>query len=136
MILLCELRSDHPERAKMRARAARELDFYRRYRRGTNRPRLRGMDGSYMAETEDGPVALYAVFDQDNRRGGVMWRVTCEVTSGGSHWQPPDTDEVTIVEAARSIGEALLVAHHAIELQIEQDSQRGFYESHQPKEEH
>lgn len=130
MILLCELRSDDPARKRLRERVARELDFYRRYRQGTKNPKLHGMDGCYTAETPDGPVTIYAVFDEENRRGGPFWRVTCEVTSGGSYWEPPDTDEVVIVEAARSIGEALLLTRHAVELRNEQECQRAFRETH------
>ena len=122
---LYEARLEGEQRKNARHLIARELDFYRTFRHGSKAARLSGRaDDCFTAETADGPVALYPVVATTTEPGigrsrprlSVKWRVGVEVTIHGGRWHPPESDEQIIVDAADSIGKALLLADHALEL--------------------
>lgn len=113
----------------LRMRIAHEVNFYRYflysnagYKHGM--PTLRKSKDCDWYETSilQGGVTLYIypVIEEEThpsigghaRNMRVLWQVSTEVMVGGSRMHPAESDEMIVVEGARSIAEAITKSRH------------------------
>lgn len=118
------------ERNRLRGRIAVALNDYRLFRHSQgkrfNLPALKRdiSYDDYTANLDGNEIFIYPVVNEDaSPMFGMMsrnfyphWKVTVEIMTAGSYWHPPESDESTLVQNARTLSEAIVKARHALEL--------------------